>query len=93
MIERASRDTYPPPAVSFFTVHVSEASSRRRSLFEKEREIMAAAAVDVAVVGGGISGLTAAYELKKKLPQLNICVLEAQDRSGKEIPSGTATLS
>ncbi|XP_060076622.1 probable flavin-containing monoamine oxidase A [Ylistrum balloti] len=38
--------------------------------------------VDVAVVGGGISGLTAAYYLHKKDPSLKICVLEAKDRVG-----------
>ncbi|OWF36585.1 probable flavin-containing monoamine oxidase A [Mizuhopecten yessoensis] len=38
--------------------------------------------VDVAVIGGGISGLSAAYHLHKKDPGLKICVLEAKDRVG-----------
>ncbi|OWF40103.1 probable flavin-containing monoamine oxidase A [Mizuhopecten yessoensis] len=38
--------------------------------------------VDVTVIGGGISGLTAAYHLHKKDPALKICVLEAKDRVG-----------
>ncbi len=41
-----------------------------------------AESVDVIVVGGGISGLTAAYELKKKSPGLRLVVLEAQNRVG-----------
>ena len=35
---------------------------------------------DVAVVGGGISGLAAAYELQRR--GLNVCVLEASPRAG-----------
>jgi oxygen-dependent protoporphyrinogen oxidase len=35
---------------------------------------------DVAVVGGGISGLAAAYELQRR--GLNVCVLEASARAG-----------
>jgi oxygen-dependent protoporphyrinogen oxidase len=35
---------------------------------------------DVAVVGGGISGLAAAYELQRR--GLNVCVLEASSRAG-----------
>src|SRR5688500_3541116 len=36
--------------------------------------------LDVAVVGGGISGLAAAYELQRR--GLNVCVLEAAARAG-----------
>lgn len=38
--------------------------------------------VDVVIVGGGISGLYAAYLIKQKAPQLKILVLEAKDRVG-----------
>lgn len=37
-------------------------------------------AVDVVIVGAGISGLCAAYELLKKRPQTNLVVLEAKGR-------------
>lgn len=37
---------------------------------------------DVLVIGAGISGLTAAYTLKKKANDLKICIIEARDRVG-----------
>ncbi|XP_041363842.1 probable flavin-containing monoamine oxidase A [Gigantopelta aegis] len=37
---------------------------------------------DVIVIGAGLSGLTAAYHLKKKDPNLHLLVLEAKDRVG-----------
>src|SRR5512143_3301646 len=37
-------------------------------------------AVDVAIVGGGISGLAAAYDLQRR--SLSVCVLEAGSRPG-----------
>lgn len=36
--------------------------------------------LDVIVVGAGISGLYAAYRLKKKSPELKILVLEAKGK-------------
>ena len=36
--------------------------------------------VDVVIVGAGMSGLCAAYELLKKRPQTNLVVLEAKGR-------------
>ncbi len=39
-------------------------------------------AVDVAVVGAGVSGLTAAYETIRLRPDLEVAVLEASDRPG-----------
>ncbi|XP_076072289.1 putative flavin-containing monoamine oxidase A isoform X1 [Mytilus galloprovincialis] len=38
--------------------------------------------VDVLIVGGGISGLTAAYTISKRDPSLTCVVLEAKDRVG-----------
>ncbi|XP_071131291.1 probable flavin-containing monoamine oxidase A isoform X1 [Mytilus edulis] len=38
--------------------------------------------VDVLIVGGGISGLTAAYTISKRDPSLTYVVLEAKDRVG-----------
>lgn len=40
---------------------------------------------DVVIVGGGISGLTAAYTLKKANPAINLVVLEARDRIGGRV--------
>lgn len=37
---------------------------------------------DVIVVGAGISGMTAAYNLKKKLKKVKILILEAKERTG-----------
>jgi oxygen-dependent protoporphyrinogen oxidase len=41
--------------------------------------------VDVAIVGGGIAGLTVAWQLQRQRPDLNIAVLEASDRPGGRI--------
>ncbi|MDJ0423170.1 protoporphyrinogen oxidase [Dietzia kunjamensis] len=51
----------------------------------------------VAVVGGGLSGLTAAYQLSRELPDAHITVLEASDRPGGalhtvDFPSGPMEL-
>ena len=51
----------------------------------------------VAVVGGGLSGLTAAYQLARDLPGARITVLEASDRVGGaldtvDFPSGPMEL-
>lgn len=43
--------------------------------------------VDVVVVGAGISGLSAAYELMKKRPETRLVVLEAKDRVGGRLDS------
>lgn len=39
----------------------------------------------VVVVGGGVSGLTAAYELRKRHPELLVSLLEAGDRAGGKV--------
>lgn len=36
--------------------------------------------VDVIIIGGGISGLYAAYRLQEKSPQLKVLVLEAKGK-------------
>lgn len=51
----------------------------------------------VAVVGGGLSGLTAAYQLTRDLPDARVTVLEASDRPGGalhtvDFPSGAMDL-
>lgn len=43
--------------------------------------------VDVVIIGGGMSGLSAAYELLKKRPQIKLVVLEAKDRVGGRLDS------
>ena len=40
---------------------------------------------DVAIVGGGIGGLMAAYQLKTKKPSLNICILEKGNKITKRV--------
>jgi len=42
-------------------------------------------AVDVAIVGGGISGLTLAWRLSQRRPDLKVVVLEAESRTGGKI--------
>jgi oxygen-dependent protoporphyrinogen oxidase len=39
----------------------------------------------IVVVGGGIAGLTAAYELRKSLPDAHITVIESADRLGGKL--------
>ena len=41
--------------------------------------------VDVIVIGGGISGLYAAYRLKQKSPQLKVLVLEAKGKGNTRL--------
>lgn len=38
--------------------------------------------VNVAVIGAGISGLTAARSVLKKIPEARVAVIEARDRVG-----------
>ncbi|MEM7803123.1 MAG: protoporphyrinogen oxidase, partial [Chloroflexota bacterium] len=40
---------------------------------------------DIVIVGGGISGLAAAYRLKKEVPHLSVALLEATSRLGGKI--------
>ena len=40
---------------------------------------------DIAIIGGGAAGLTAAIHAKKQQPQLNIAVFESLDRVGKKL--------
>lgn len=54
------------------------------------------AEVDVVVVGAGLSGMTAAYELSKYKANITVLVLEAQNRVGGRVyaidlqgPNGT----
>ena len=35
---------------------------------------------DVAIIGGGIAGLTVAYRLRQQSPHLRVALLEASDR-------------
>ncbi len=40
---------------------------------------------DIAVIGGGAAGLTAAIEAKQTVPSLNVVIVERLDRTGKKI--------
>src|SRR5512143_1773527 len=41
--------------------------------------------MNLVIIGGGISGLSAAYYARKKSPETNIILLEASDRWGGKI--------
>lgn len=45
--------------------------------------------IDVAIIGGGIAGLTIAYRLRQRSPHLRVALLEASDRCGGKILSET----
>lgn len=52
---------------------------------------------DIAILGGGITGLASAYYLTKELPQAKITVYEASDRLGgwlssKRVPVGDGSV-
>lgn len=51
---------------------------RGRQLSEASRPVAGHLKTDVAIIGGGYTGLSAAYHLKKADPGLNVTVLEAQ---------------
>jgi oxygen-dependent protoporphyrinogen oxidase len=44
----------------------------------------------VAIIGGGISGLTVAYQLRKRLPDTEIVVLEQEDTPGGKVQTSIA---
>jgi oxygen-dependent protoporphyrinogen oxidase len=55
-------------------------------------DVPLAAPRTIAVVGGGLAGLTAAYYLSRALPDARITLIEASDRTGgwiKSIPVHT----
>jgi monoamine oxidase len=52
----------------------------------KEEDIV----YDVIVVGAGISGLSAAYYLKKENEQLRLCILEGRNRIGGRLKAATS---
>ncbi|XP_043196774.1 probable flavin-containing monoamine oxidase A [Amphibalanus amphitrite] len=71
----------------------SHVGSREPSLSFLPKEVLAAArpevpggpgdvSCEVLIIGAGVAGLTAAYELLKRDPNINVCVIEANDRVG-----------
>jgi len=42
---------------------------------------------DFIIIGGGIAGLYSAYQLKKRYPKINLCILEKEERIGGRMGS------
>lgn len=56
---------------------------------EETEELALSSDIDVLVVGAGLTGLVTAYKILQKDPQLKVLVIEASDRIGGQILTGS----
>lgn len=64
---------------------MSTDNSESKFIEHNKNAVSTNTAYDVVIVGAGLAGLVAAYELQRKAPALHWCIVEATDRIGGKL--------